>query len=202
MTYVPDASGTTIEVVDGSGYHRMVENLRRWSGNMLRNGWRAIMLGPRKMPFFIWWCCIDQRIAMWTMLFSPMVALAGMMKFGSAYFLAYVVYIAISRMLLSLVLFTYARRVDLNFIWTLYANQILNAGVKVYMQWRLAKQKWTNRGNQKTGFTGGGAMAIFREAMAAYLTMLSFAGVFLSVMIYTKLITLPSFSFITAMLFR
>ncbi|MEQ1712966.1 MAG: glycosyltransferase, partial [Hyphomicrobium sp.] len=36
MTYVPDASGTTIEVVEGSGRTRMVENLRRWSGNMLR----------------------------------------------------------------------------------------------------------------------------------------------------------------------
>ena len=46
MTYVPDASGTTIEVVEGSGYRRMVENLRRWSGNMLRNGARAIALGP------------------------------------------------------------------------------------------------------------------------------------------------------------
>ncbi len=46
MTYVPDANGTTIEVVEGNGYRRMVENLRRWSGNMLRNGARAIVLGP------------------------------------------------------------------------------------------------------------------------------------------------------------
>ena len=106
--------------------------------------------------------------------------MAGVMKFGSSYFMAYIVYIAISRMMLSLVLFTYARRVDLNFVWTLYANQILNAGVKVYMQWRLAKQKWTNRGNQKTGFAGGGGIAIFREVMAAYLTLVSFASYFLS----------------------
>jgi mannuronan synthase len=63
MTYVPDANGTTIEVVEGNGYRRMVENLRRWSGNMLRNGYRAILLGPTKMPFFIWWCLIDQRLA-------------------------------------------------------------------------------------------------------------------------------------------
>ena len=202
MTYVPDASGTTIEVVDGSGYTRMVENLRRWSGNMLRNGWRAIMLGPRRMPLFIWWCCVDQRIAMWTMLFSPMVAIAGMLKFGSGYLLAYFVYIAVTRMMLSLVLFTYARQVDLGFVWTLYANQLLNAVVKVYMQWRLAKQKWTNRGNQKTGFTGGGGIAIFREVMAFYLTALSFAGVFLSVMIYTKLLTIPSAGFVSAMFFR
>ncbi len=202
MTYVPDASGTTIEVVEGSGYRRMVENLRRWSGNMLRNGWRAIMLGPRAMPFFIWWCCIDQRIAMWTMLFSPMVAIAGIMKYGGSFVLSYFTYIAVSRMMLSMVLFTYARRVDLNFVWTLYVNQLLNSVVKIYMQWRLAKQKWTNRGNQKAGFADSSWLSTFREGMAFYMTTLSFVSVFLIVMIYTKLITLPTSGFIIAMLFR
>ena len=202
MTYVPDASGTTIEVVEGSGYTRMVENLRRWSGNMLRNGWRAIMLGPKKMPFFIWWCCLDQRIAMWTMLFSPMLAIAGAMKFGSSYILAYFVYIAVTRMMLSLVLFTYARRVDLNFVWTLYVNQILNAVVKVYMQWRLAKQKWTNRGNQKAGFSTNSWLTTFREGMAFYMTALSFVSIFLAVMIYSKLLTVPSLTFVSTMIFQ
>ena len=54
--YVPDAHGYTVEVIEGSGLERMVQNFRRWSGNMLRNGSRAIALGPRRMPFFIWWC--------------------------------------------------------------------------------------------------------------------------------------------------
>lgn len=201
MTYVPDASGTTIEVVEGSGYRRMVENLRRWSGNMLRNGQRAILLGPQRMPFFIWWCCVDQRIAMWTMLFSPMMALAGAMKLGSGFFLAYAVYISVTRMMLSLVLFTYARRPDLNFVWTLYANQLLNAMVKVYMMWRLAKQKWTNRGNQKQGFATSSWETTFREGMAAFLTSLSFAALFLAVMLYTKLLEIPSSGFVMAMLF-
>ena len=53
MLYVPDAHGYTIEVIEGNGIRRMVENLRRWSGNMLRNGRRAIALGPRRMPLFI-----------------------------------------------------------------------------------------------------------------------------------------------------
>ena len=199
MTYVPDASGTTIEVVDGSGYKRMVENLRRWSGNMLRNGYRAIMLGPRAMPFFIWWCCVDQRIAMWTMLFSPMLAMAGAIKAGAAYIVAYAIYIAITRALLSIVLFTYARRVDLNFIWCLYTNQLLNAAVKVYMIWRLSKQKWANRGNQKQGFAGNGLVAIAQGAMAIYLTALSTAGLFLAVMLYTELLRIPSFGFVIAL---
>jgi len=200
MTYVPDASGTTIEVVDGSGYTRMVENLRRWSGNMLRNGQRAIALGPWRMPFFIWWCCVDQRLAMWTMLFSPMLAIAGGVKLGLPFLASYVVYIAVTRMLLSLVLFAYAPRVDLNYVWTLYANQLLNAGVKVYMLWRLAKQKWANRGNQKQGFSGPGWVARARDAMAAYMTLLSFGSLFLVVMIYTRLVEIPSWDFIVSVM--
>jgi len=199
MTYVPDASGTTVEVVEGSGVRRMVENLRRWSGNMLRNGYRAIMLGPRAMPFFIWWCCIDQRLAMWTMLFSPMLALAAAIKLGGGYVIAYVLFIAISRALLSLVLFTYSHGVDLNYIWCLYANQILNATVKVYMMWRLAKQKWANRGNQKQGGDGDAAVDAFRTAMSIYLTALTAASIFLTVVIYAELLTLPSTYNIAAM---
>lgn len=201
MTYVPDASGTTIEVVDGSGYTRMVENLRRWSGNMLRNGFRAIMLGPRAMPFFIWWCCVDQRIAMWTMLFSPLLALAGAMKFGAAYLAAYLLYVVVSRAALAIVLFTYARTIDLNYIWCLYTNQLLNAAVKLYMIWRLSKQKWANRGNQKVGFIGEGWIAVAKTGMAIYLTLLSLSALFLSVMLYSELLTVPSWTYVRAMFF-
>ena len=200
MLYVPDACGYTIEIIEGSAKKRMVENLRRWSGNMLRNGQRAIRLGPTRMPLFIWWCCVDQRIAMWTMLFSPILALAGGIKMGIPFLISYFVYIAITRGLLAMVLFTYAHRVDMNFIWTLYVNQLVNAIVKVYMLWRLAKQKWTNRGNQKQGFSGPGWVARAREIMAIWLTMLSFASIFLVVMIYTKLVSVPSWGFIIAML--
>ncbi|MBU2580304.1 MAG: glycosyltransferase family 2 protein [Alphaproteobacteria bacterium] len=198
MTYVPDASGTTIEVVEGSGFRRMVENLRRWSGNMLRNGQRAIALGPHRMPFFIWWCLIDQRLAMWTMLFSPMLAVAGTLKVGFAFLVSYVIFVAVTRMLLSMVLWTYAPRVDLGYVWTLYANQLLNAGVKVIMLWRLAQQNWANRGNQKSGIDGGGWVAVAREAMARYLTFVSFAGLFLAAMIYMRLLELPSWGLIVS----
>jgi len=202
MTYVPDASGTTIEVVEGSGYERMVENLRRWSGNMLRNGQRAIALGPHRMPFFIWWCLIDQRIAMWTMLISPLLAIAGTIKIGLPFLISYVIFIAVTRLLLSLVLFAYAPKVDLGYIWMLYANQIVNAVVKVYMSWRLAKQKWTNRGNQKQGMESLGWVAVARERMASYLTYLSFGSLFLIVMIYTKLLSIPGWAFFASIFFR
>jgi glycosyltransferase Alg8 len=200
MTYVPDAAGTTIEIVAGSGVERMVENLRRWSGNMLRNGWRAIKLGPWAMPPFIWWCCVDQRIAMWTMLFSPMLAIAGAVKLGGSYVAQYFIYIAVTRAFLSMVLFTYAPRVDLNYIWCLYVNQLLNATVKIYMMWRLAKQKWSNRGDQRQGFSGAGALEVFRGIMAFYMTLLSASGLLLAVMTYTGLLTVPSREFVRALL--
>ncbi len=200
MLYVPDARGYTIEIIDGSAKKRMVENLRRWSGNMLRNDQRAIMLGPHRMPFFIWWCCVDQRLAMWTMLFSPLLAIAGAFKLGIMFFVAYLVFIAITRGLLALVLSAYAHRVDLNFVWALYANQLVNAAVKVYMLWRLSKQKWANRGNQTQGFSGGivGAM---RNAMAVWLTTISVVTLGLIVMIYTKLLTVPTAGFFVAVFF-
>jgi mannuronan synthase len=201
MLYVPDARGYTIEIIEGSARKRMVENLRRWSGNMLRNGQRAIMLGPARMPFFIWWCCIDQRLAMWTMLFSPLLAFAGAIKLGFAFFLAYLVFIAFTRGLLALILSVYAHQVDLNYVWTLYVNQLVNAAVKVYMIWRLSKQKWTNRGNQKAGFAGDGIAATLRSGMAMWLTAISVAGLFLIVMVYTKLLTIPTAGYIVAVFF-
>jgi glycosyltransferase Alg8 len=201
MTFVPDAIGYTIEVIKGSPYRRMVENYRRWSGNMLRNGARAIALGPRAMPFFIWWCILDQRIAMWTMLVSPMLAVAAGLINGINYLIAYALYLAISRMLLSLLLYSYARRVDLSFPFLLFANQVVNASVKVYILWRLAKQKWANRGDQRAGFEAGDWTARAREWMASYLTVLSVATLFLCVMLYSGLIPVPSWNFVKAYLF-
>jgi mannuronan synthase len=202
MLYVPDATGYTVEVVKGSAWTRMVENFRRWSGNMLRNGARAIKLGPQRMPFFIWWCLVDQRIAMWTMLVSPTLAVcAGFIK-GPEYLISYFIYLAITRMMLSMLLFFYSRRVDLNYVWILYVNQLLNAAVKLYILWRLAKQKWSNRGDQKAGFGAAGWVAQAREYMAMYLTILSVAVLVLGTIIYTKLLDVPSWNMVTSIAFR
>ena len=150
MTYVPDACVYTIEQIEGSGTGRMVQNFRRWSGNMLRNGQRAIALGPRMVKPFIWWCLVDQRIAMWTMLVSPTLAILTL--FVNPIYLAHcLIWIVLSRTILCLFLFRYARSTDLSWPFILYFNQIINASVKVYMIFHLSKQKWSNRGNQTAG---------------------------------------------------
>ena len=150
MIYVPDATVYTIEVIKGGGMERMVQNFRRWSGNMLRNGSRAIALGPRAMPFFIWWCIVDQRIAMWTMLVSPIMAVFATM-IHPIYIWNVLIWLVASRLVLSTFLYTYARKPNLSWPFILYLNQFINAGVKVYMIFHLSKQKWSNRGNQSAG---------------------------------------------------
>ena len=192
MLYVPDAHGITIEVYEGSAVTRMTENLRRWSGNMLRNGSRAIALGPRRMPLFIWWCLIDQRLAMWTMLFGPLCAVVGAIKLGPLFLVAYAVYVALTRFVTALVLFTYSRTADLNYTWSLYANQLLNSVVKLYMIWRLPKQRWVNRGDQRSGAGGGGISALARTAMAGYLTGFSMLILLLLALVLTSTLALPS----------
>ena len=191
MLYVPDALGYTIEVIEGSGMERMVQNFRRWSGNMLRNGARAIRLGPHRMPFFIWWCLVDQRLSMWTMLVSPVLAVSGALLVGFDYLVSYIIFIAISRMLLSLVLFTYSRRVELAYPWILYLNQLINASVKVYAIFRLSKQKWSNRGNQTAG-GGLGMIETARNAMATWCTTVAVSLLVVATVHYTRLIDLPT----------
>lgn len=166
MTYVPDACVYTVEIIKGSGLQRMVENFRRWSGNMLRNGSRAIALGPRVVPPFIWWCVVDQRIAMWTMMVSPILALYGTL-IDPLYLANAVLWVVMSRLLLCGWLWRYARRPDLSWPFVLYFNQIINAGVKIYMLFNLAKQRWFNRGGQSVG-SGASRIERFRDQIALF----------------------------------
>jgi mannuronan synthase len=196
LLYVPDASGLTIEIVKGNGMNRMVQNYRRWSGNMLRNGARVIALGPRRMPLFIWWCFVDQRIAMWTMLVNPMVAAAAALLHSGTYLIQYFLFLAISRLILSLVLWRYARKVDLMFPFVMYANQVINACVKVYSLFRLSKQRWFNRGDQRAGDSGERWITLARSAMAGFQTTVAVSALFLITTIMTGLVKVPGVQFL------
>jgi glycosyltransferase Alg8 len=166
MGYVPDACMITIERVSGSGGRRMVQNLRRWSGNMLRNGTRALQLGPRQVGPFIWWCVLDQRIAIWTMLVSPALVLMAMFT-EPGYLIGAALWVVLSRLVLSLYLMRYARAADMSWPFLLYANQLVNACVKVWIQFYLHKQKWSNRRDQRAG-CGRSRIDRFKAAVAGF----------------------------------
>ena len=145
MIYVPDALVVTVDVVKGDPTKRMIANLRRWSGNMLRNGARAIALGPRRTGGFIWWCLIDQRIAILTTLVSPVLAIYGSVQ-APAFAVTAVLWVLATRIVLSLYLFRWARQIDPTWPILLYVNQIVNASVKLFLMFRIHQQAWPNRG--------------------------------------------------------
>ncbi|MEP3052807.1 glycosyltransferase [Ascidiaceihabitans sp.] len=190
MTYVPDACVYTIEQIEGSGTGRMVQNFRRWSGNMLRNGSRTIALGPFVAKPFIWWCLVDQRIAMWTMLVSPALAILTLF-IEPLYILHCVIWIVLSRTLLCLFLFRYARAPDITWPFILYFNQIINASVKVYMIFHLSKQKWANRGNQSAG-DGTATLDKIKNATAMFQLITSVIGFLIGLAVYIELLPLPT----------
>jgi glycosyltransferase Alg8 len=189
MTYVPDATVYTIEVIKENGLMRMVQNFRRWSGNMLRNGSRAIALGPTAMPFFIWWCIVDQRIAMWTMIVSPVMAILGSM-IVPGYYWNCIIWVLFSRIVLCLFLFGYSRRADMTWPFILYLNQVVNASVKIYMVFHLSKQKWSNRGNQSAG-DGSGMIEMLKNGIAMFQLVTTVAAFLMLIMMYVGLIETP-----------
>ncbi len=192
MLYIPDAMVYTVEEVEGSGLERMTQNLQRWSGNMLRNGSRALTLGPKKVGFFIWWCVLDQRIAMWTMLVSPVVALTASVVIQPAYILSYFVWILCSRMALSLFLYRHTDQIYISFPIILYANQLLNASVKVYCMFRLSKQRWANRGNQSSGM-GNSLDEKIKNGIASWVTTVWLGALVIFVCLFCDILKVPSY---------
>lgn len=176
MLYVPDASVITIENIGEQPFQRVQQNLMRWSGNMLRNGSRALALGPKRCGFFIWWCVFDQRISIWTSLSGLVMALALSLATSFNVLVAYLIWVLLTRTLVSIVLYSYAGRIYPSFPFMLYANQLTASLVKVYLLFRVSKQRWLNRGDQRTSAAAGRLLS-FQNAMAAFLTAL-YVGTF------------------------
>lgn len=145
MLYVRDAMVYTVEHISGNGIQRTFQNLLRWSGNMLRNNGRAIALMPKKVPFYIWWCLIDQRLVIWTSLVSPIATILLALQFGWAVFVVYIAWLGLSRIGISLFIYRYAGRIHISFPFLIYILQVSNAIIKVYILFRLPRQRWSNR---------------------------------------------------------
>ena len=184
MRYVPDALVYTIERLDGPLFERVIQNLLRWSGNMLRNGKRALRLGPRRVGPFIWWCILDQRIAMWSCLVGPVALLGGSLLVDPALILTFPLWVMLTRGLQSCLLFIYHRRIDITFPAMLYFNQIAGSLVKIYILFRLPMQRWANRGDQRANDARGQAWR-WKERLALYLTLFWVAAFVFGVLLFT-----------------
>jgi mannuronan synthase len=155
LLYIPDVVIYSIETVSGSVPNRMYQNMRRWFGNMLRNGNRAMALGPHKLGLFVLICLIDQRLSMWTSLVSPCLLLVALFK-GHWFVVGLLLsWLVLSRSLtLSLIFWGRESYLKPEHLGILVLSQWSSALIKIWTQMNLAQQRWFNRGDRKLSASG------------------------------------------------
>lgn len=146
MLYIPDVRICTIETPPNPDFGTASTQLMmRWFGNMLRTNWRALALGPGRIGWFTWWGVLDQRISMWTTLTGITGGLILGLTGRPMFLVAYIYWVALSRLLQTLGLLTARRRVSWTYPFLLYYNQVWGSAIKTYMLFHLDRQKWTRQ---------------------------------------------------------
>ncbi|MBX2885867.1 MAG: glycosyltransferase family 2 protein [Granulosicoccus sp.] len=144
--YVPDVKVITMEYSPHPNFFTATRMLMfRWSGNSLRQNIRATNLGPGKLGWFTYWTLWDQRIAMWTTLFGPVVAIIGSIKYSIVYMLIYLTWVLISRIIRTLIQAFGGHRVGPLWPVLMFYNQLIGAVIKIDVLFNLNKQSWTRQ---------------------------------------------------------
>ena len=144
--YVPDAAINTVEHPPEKSFLKASRKLMfRWYGNNLRQNSRALRLGVRRLGGFTSLVLFDQRVSMWTCLLGLAVAIIASLKYSVAFILIYLLWIGITRLILTLLLSVTGHRIGPAYPLILYYNQIVGALVKIYVFFRLDQQSWTRQ---------------------------------------------------------
>ncbi|ENL4490742.1 mannuronan synthase [Pseudomonas aeruginosa] len=144
--YVPDAAINTVEHPPEKSFIKASRKLMyRWYGNNLRQNLRALKLGARRLGWFTMLVLFDQRVSMWTSLLGLVVAILASLKYSIAFLLVYLLWIGLTRLVLTLLLSLSGHRIGPAYPLILYYNQIVGALVKIYVFFRLDRQSWTRQ---------------------------------------------------------
>ncbi|WP_317931132.1 glycosyltransferase [Halioxenophilus sp. WMMB6] len=146
MIYCPDAVNYPVEELPPGGFFKASEQLMfRWFGNMLRNNSRALALGPKRTGWFLWLCLADQRVSIWTSLSGPVAGILGSFTITPTFFFTYVLWVLLSRLWHCVNIFLMRRHFSPYFIGLIYYAQIVGSIVKVYVGFRLNRQRWNRQ---------------------------------------------------------
>jgi mannuronan synthase len=195
MLYVPDVKVLTIETPpDPSFYKSSVVLMRRWFGNMLRTNGRALKIGIKTVGFFPWISILDQRMSMWTALTGLTVTALAIFSHSVVVIVYYVYWMLITRYILVLSFLVSRPRVSALWPFFLYYNQIVGSFVKIYVFFRLDKQKWTRQNTVLTS-TKSGLKQRMTELSSFYMHFFAFC-LFITVLgNFSRMIKVPSFEF-------
>ncbi|WP_115716949.1 glycosyltransferase [Gallaecimonas mangrovi] len=153
MLYLPDVTINCVEeAIDSRFVVSSLNLMKRWYGNMLRNNGRALALGPKHCGFFLWLCILDQRVSIWTTLTGPAFVGLFALLYSPIIFAAYLAWVIIGRGLNCMVIALVSRSFHPLYIFLLWYEQVIGSALKVYVLFRLNRQKW-NRQKIQTGGT-------------------------------------------------
>ena len=181
--YVPDAAITTVEHPPDRNFFRAARQLMfRWYGNSLRQNSRATRLGVRRLGVFTYYVLLDQRISMWTSILGLTAAVIASLKYSPVYLAIYLLWIGLTRTLVTLMLLASGHRIGPAFPLMLYFNQIVGSMVKIYVVFRLDRQSWT-RQSTKLSHDHGAFQAWFNRWSTLTMTF-SAVSVFVAVVLH------------------
>jgi mannuronan synthase len=144
--YVPDAAVSTVEHPPDPRFLVASRQLMfRWYGNSLRQNSRALGLGPRRLGWFTYYVLFDQRILMWTGLLGLAFAIAASIQFSIMYLLTFLLWVGLTRLMMSLLLMASGHRVGPMFPLLLYYNQVVGSLTKISVFFNLDRQSWTRQ---------------------------------------------------------
>lgn len=151
--YVPDAAISTVEHPPHPNFFTAGRQLMfRWYGNALRQNGRAMALGPGRLGWFTYYVLLDQRILMWTGLLGVALAVAASIRFNLYYLISFLLWVGLTRLLMSLLLVLSGHPIGPSFPILLFYNQIVGSIMKIKVSFRLDQQSWTR---QKTTLDRG-----------------------------------------------
>lgn len=156
MLYVPDATAVALEMRQKNFLRTTFSLMHRWYGNMLRNNWRAIKLGPRPMGGFVWWCIVDQRLSSFTPLVGP-VSILLLSLFDSWFYLAfYASWVILTRLGMMWVYVIEGMHLRSMHIPLILYNQWVGAALKIHSMHNLSQQTWHKTGTATEGDDSAG----------------------------------------------
>lgn len=153
ITYVPDEVIYCLESLPGKGFVADTIGLqKRWFGNMVRGGAKALRLGPRKLGWFTYLALLDQKASMWTPLMGVVFFGLAALIHDAVFFIIFLLWISFTRSVHSGLTGLISRRWHPIFPALTYYGQIVGAAIKIFVNHNPNVQKWTRQN------TGGAAV--------------------------------------------
>jgi glycosyltransferase Alg8 len=149
MGYLPDVQSFSMETQPRPGFLDSSKVLMvRWFGNMMRTNGRALRLSPNLIGRFTWWSILDQRVSMWTTLVGPISVAISAIFYSPLVIPAYISWVLITRYVFCVVLSLFRGTwFPISQPPILYFGQISGAIVKIFVFFRLDRQRWTRQGS-------------------------------------------------------